>query len=327
VSGAAAGFLLPVIAHDPAPSSATGSPIRIVMGGYGPPETSFSQALKMIGDRLESRFTGEVEVRYVFNILELGYTGADLRWMVGDGVLALAYLTMTGGVPELELATLPFLFPDTRAARAAMDGTLGQKIARGIEANSNYRVLGFFENGFRHVSNNIRPVYTPSDMAGLNIRTLGSDTLVRTFELMGATPRPMSLTSALAQIRDGTLDGQENPFANTVTYKIYPHQKYHTATYHTYLSRPVFVHRPSFDAWPPDVQDEIRAAVQDATALQRNLHDTEELNAAEIIRESGGEIIQLTSEQRAEFVAAVQPIYQEARERFTTEQFELVGLR
>jgi len=327
VSGAAAGYLLPVIAHDPAPSSATGSPIRIVMGGYGPPETSFSQALKLIGDRLESRFTGEVEVRYVFNVLELGYTGGDLRWMVGDGVLALAYLTMTGGVPELELATLPFLFPDTRAARAAMDGALGQKIARGIEANSNYRVLGFFENGFRHVSNNVRPVYTPSDMAGLNIRTLGSDSLVRTFELMGAIPRPMSLSNALAQIRDGTLDGQENPFANTVTYKIYPHQKYHTMTNHTYLSRPVFVHRPSFDAWPSDVQDEIWAAVQDATALQRSLHDTEELDAAEIIRESGGEIIQLTPEQRAEFVAAVQRMYQEARERFTAEQFELIGRR
>jgi TRAP-type C4-dicarboxylate transport system substrate-binding protein len=325
-SAPAAGILSIASAHDPAPSSATGRPIRIVMGGYGPPDTSFSRALKQIGERLEARFREEVEVRYVFNVLELGYSGGDLRWLVGDGVFALGYLTMTGGVPELELATLPFLFPDTDAARSAMDGALGRKITAGIEADTNFRVLGFFENGFRHISNNVRRITVPADMTGLNIRTLGGQSLVRTFELMGATPRPIPLTTAIEQIKDGTLDGQENPFANTVTYNIYPYQKYHTMTYHTYLSRPVFVHRPSFDAWPSELQGEIRAAVQDAVTFQRRLHDQEELDAADIIRKSGGEIVELTPEQRAEFVAAVEPIYQEAREKFTADQLALVKL-
>jgi TRAP-type C4-dicarboxylate transport system substrate-binding protein len=319
--------LTPVtIAHDLAPSSATGSPIRIVMGGYGPPTTSFSQALKKTGDRLESRFPAEVEVKYVYNVLEVGYTTGDLRWLVGDGVFALGYLTMTGDVPELELAALPFLFPDTDTARAAMDGAFGQKIAAGIEAGSNYRVLGFFENEFRHISNSVRPVTVPADLVGLNIRTLGSGSLIRTFELLGATPRPMPLTMALEQIREGTLDGQENPFANAVTYNIYPYQQYHTMTNHTYLSRPIFVHRPSFDTWPSEVQEEMRNVVREAITFQRELRDLEELEAAETIREAGGEIVELSAAQRAEFVSAVAPIYEEARKKFSREQLDIVGL-
>ena len=306
-----------------AQSRADEQPIRIRMAGYGPPTTSFSLGLKEIGDRLESRFPDEVDVDYLYNVLEIGYGGGDLRWLVDAGILTIGYVTMTD-VPELELASLPFLFPDTAAARAAMDGPLGQSAARRLEEANNYRILGYFENGFRHVSNSLRPVETLADLEGLKIRVLGAQ--ARTFELLGADPQPISLTAAIEGIQAGTLDGQENPFANTVTYNIYPHQRFHTATFHSYLSRPIFVHRDSFDAWPQAVQDEIRAAAQDAIAAQRERHDREEEEAQVIIREAGGEIVELAREARAEFVAAVAPIYEEARDKYPRELLELVGL-
>ena len=111
-----------------------------------------------------------------------------------------------------------------------------------------------------------------------------------------------------------------------MTYNIYPLQRYHTATFHSYLSRPIFVHRPTFDAWPIDVQAAVRAAAREAVALQRELKDEEELEAQTTIREAGGEIVELSPEARTEFVAAVQPLHAEAQRRYPAELLEMVGL-
>ena len=298
--------------------------MQIRMAGYSPATTSFSRALTQIGDRLTAKFGAEVDVKYVYNVMDVGYTAGDLMWLVDTGVLTLGYFTMTEGIPELELAALPFLFPDTAAARGAMDGELGRAVTERIESQTNYRVLGYFENGFRHVSNRVRPIRTLADLKDLKIRVLGVQ--ARTFELLGADPQSISLSEALAAIQAGTLDGQENPFANTVTYGIYTYHQFHTATSHSYLSRPIFVHRPSFEAWPEAVRVELRAAVRDAVAFQRDLHDQEEEESAAMIRAAGGEIIELTADEHAAFVAAVAPIYDEARAKFSPELLSLVNL-
>jgi TRAP-type C4-dicarboxylate transport system substrate-binding protein len=317
--------LTPTRAQRVAPSSATGRPIQIRMGGYAPPTTSFSLGLKLIGDRLEEEFGDELSIRYTYNVMDVGYGGGgDLRWLVDSGLLTVGYVTMTD-VPELELAALPFLFSDTTAARAAMDGPLGQSATTSLEAANNYRILGYFENGFRHISNNIRPVDKLEDLQGLKIRVLGVQ--ARTFELLGADPQAINLSEAIQRIQAGTLDGQENPFANTVTYNIYPYQRFHTTTFHSYLSRPIFIHQPSFDTWPKEIQTGIRHAAQDAVTLQRELHDREEEEAQTIIREAGGEITELTPEAREEFVAAVAPIYTEAQNRYSRELLEMVNLQ
>jgi len=298
---------------------------RIILGGYGPSSSSFSRGLTHIGDHLVARFGDEVEIEYVYNILDLGYDApGDLTRLVASGVLSLAYLTMFEGIPELKIAALPFLFADTAAARVAMDGALGQSAIRTIEAGTDFRVLGFFENGFRHVSNNIRPVRAPADLQGLSIRVLGIQ--ARTFELLGADPRSTALAAVYQGLESGQLDGQENPFENIVTYGLYRAQRFYTATYHSYLSRPVFVHGPSFTAWPEVLQTEMRVAVRNAVILQRQLHDKAEIDAAAIIRAAGGEIIELTAKQRDAFIEAVAPIYAEARNQYSRTLLDLVNL-
>ena len=115
-------------AQQRAPTNATKRPIRILMGGYGPPSTGFSLALKRIGDHLKVRFRDEVDIKYVYNVLDLGYREDDLNWMVEQGVLTLAYQSsgyFTDQVPDLGVADLPYLFADPRAARAAFDGVFG----------------------------------------------------------------------------------------------------------------------------------------------------------------------------------------------------------
>jgi tripartite ATP-independent transporter DctP family solute receptor len=304
-------------------------PIRIVMGGYGPASTGFSLGLKQIGDRLQAKFGDEIEVKYVYNILDLGYRGEDILWLVEQGVLTLGYQSssyLTERVPDLGVADLPFLFPDAGQARAAMDGRFGQVLTAKIEAGMNYRIVGYFENGFRHVSNRLRPVRVPADLKGMKIRVLPSKVQARTFELLGADPKIMDLSEAIEAVKAGTLDAQENPFANTVTYGVHNFHTFHSATNHFYLSRPIFVHRQSFDGWPPALQQELRAAAAAAIVAQRVSHVKEEEDAQAAIRKAGGTILELSPAEHQAFVAAVTPIYGEARAQYGRELLAMVNL-
>jgi TRAP-type transport system periplasmic protein len=313
----------------PVPSAAAKRRIRILMGGYGPPSTGFSLALKKIGDRLEAGFGERVEVKYVYNILDLGYRGEDILWLVEQGVLTLGYQSssyLTDRVRDLGAADLPFLFSDATQARAAIDGRLGRLLTARIEAEMNYRILGYFENGFRHISNRLRPIRTPADLKGMKIRVLPSKVQARTFELLGADPKVLDLSEAIEAVKAGTLDAQENPFANTVTYGVHKYHRFHSATSHFYLSRPIFVHRPAFDAWPRPLQEAMREAVHDAIGFQREQHVKEEEDAMTAIRAEGGEILELTRDQHNQFVAGVTPIYGEARGQYSREVLALLDV-
>jgi TRAP-type transport system periplasmic protein len=303
-------------------------PIHIRMGGYGPPTTGFSRALKRIGDRLAAEFGGRIEVKYVWNIMDLGYRAEDILWLVEHGLLTLGYQSssyLTDRVPALGIVDLPFLFADTQSARAAMDGALGDVLARKIEERVNFRVLGWFENGFRHISNRMREVRAPADLAGMRIRVLPSKVQARTFELLGAVPMPMDLTQAIAMISAGTIDAQENPLSNTVTYGVHKFHHFHTLSSHFYISRPIFLHRPAFDSWPADVQRAMRNAITDAIAFQRELHLQEEKEARKAIEAQGCEIVALTSAEHDAFAAAVEPLISEARGMFGAALFDLTA--
>ena len=302
-------------------------PIRIRMAGYGPPSTGFSKALQFIGDRLAAAFGTRVAVDYVFNIMDHGHKAEDILTLVENGEMTLGYQSssyLTDRVPELGFVDLPFLFADNTQARAAMDGALGTFLARKTEERINYRILGWFENGFRHISNRLRPIHVPADLKDMKIRVLPSEIHRRTFELLGAVAMRMDLTEAIAMIKAGTLDAQENPLANTVTYGVHKFHKFHTLTSHFYISRPVFINRTAFDAWPQDLQRAMRAAVADAVAFQRELALEEHAQSRRIIEDAGCQIVELTAAEHADFVEAVQPLLADARKMYGAEMFNLL---
>jgi TRAP-type C4-dicarboxylate transport system substrate-binding protein len=146
----------------------------------------------------------------------------------------------------------------------------------------------------------------------------------RTFELIGATPLRMDLTEAIAMIEAGTLDAQENPLANTVTYGVHKFHKFHTLTSHFYISRPIFLHRPTYESWPKELQQAMQAAVTDAVAFQRRLAEEEHVESKKIIEAAGCVINALTDAEHDAFVAAVQPLLKDARAMYGDEMFALV---
>src|SRR6266571_305861 len=305
-----------------------GNPIQIRMGGYGPSTTSFSLALKRIGDSLSAKFGDRVDVKYVWNIMDFGYRAEDILWLVEHGLLTLGYQSssyLTDRVPELSFVDLPFLFARNETARAGVDGKLGQFLAQKIEERVNYRILGWFENGFRQTSNRLRTVRTPKDLAGMRIRVLPSEIQARTFELLGAVPLRWDLTEAIAAIKAGTIDAQENPFANTVTYGVHKFHHFHTVTNHFYISRPIFLNRTQFDAWPRDVQSAMRDAVNTAVAYQRELAIEEDREARAAILAAGCEITALSADQHAQFRETVALLLDVARRTYGANMFEMVA--
>jgi len=302
-------------------------PIQIRMGGYGPPTTGFSKALKFIGDKLQAEFGPRLAIDYVFNIMDHGHKAEDILTLVENGEMTLGYQSssyLTDRVPELGFVDLPFLFANNAQARGAMDGALGAFLARKTEERINYRILGWFENGFRHISNRLRPVHLPADLQDMKIRVLPSEIQRRTFELLGAVAMRMDLTEAIAMIKAGTLDAQENPLANTVTYGVHKFHKFHTLPSHFYISRPIFLHRPSFEAWPADLQRVMQTAVTQAVAFQRQLAVEEHEQSRQAIEQAGCEIVELNAQEHAAFVDAVAPLLADARSMYGEAMFGMV---
>ena len=303
------------------------NPIAIRMGGYGPPTTSFSRSLKLIGDTLLAQFGDRIDVKYVWNIMDFCYRAEEVLWLVEDGVLTLGYQSssyLTDRVPELGFVDLPFLFAQRDQARGAMDGALGRLLAEKIEQRVNYRILGWFENGFRQISNRLRTVHSPVDLKDMRIRVLPSEVQARTFELLGCVPLRWDLTEAIAAIKAGTIDAQENPFANTVTYGVHKFHRFHAVTNHFYISRPIFLHRPAFDGWPEDLQQAMRDAISKAVDFQRGLAIDEDREARAAILAAGCEITELNAEQHTQFRTAVAPLLSEARTTYGRQMFDLI---
>ena len=224
--------------------------IQIRIGGYGPPSTTCSRGLSIMKDRLEQVFGKAVDVKIIWNVMDLGYKGSDLLWMAEHGILTLSYQStsyLADRVPELELADLPFLFEGLKDARDAMDGKFGAWLSARIEERiPGYRILGYFENGYRHLSNRLRPVRAPADLKGMKIRLMPGKIHARSFELQGAIPFSVDIKEGLESIMAGKVDAQENPFANTVDYGAHTAHRYHTVTGHCYLSRGLYLNRAQF---------------------------------------------------------------------------------
>lgn len=301
--------------------------IQIRMGGYGPPTTTHSRALKFIGNRLEAQLGDRVDIKYIWNIMDFGYRSSDIVWLTECGILTVSYQStayLGKRIPELGFVDLPYLFPDLDAARAAYDGALGRHLIGCIEAKANLQVVGFFENGFRHISNKLRSVHRPEDLAGMKIRMLYSNIHERTFELLGAEPLQMDLTEAIEGVIADTLDAQENPLANTVTYGVHKYHHYHTLSSHFYLSRGVWVNRDAFASWPDNMRAAMDEIVPEAVAYQRGLAVEEEEVSRRAIEMEGCEIVELTAEEHAVFAAKVAPLHEEARDTFGDVMFDML---
>lgn len=299
-----------------------GEPIKIRFGGYSPADSTHSRAAVHFKEALARRVGDTVQVDHYWNVMDFGYRADDLLSMVECGLLTICYFStsyLADRVPELEVIDLPFLFESEAHAHAALDGALGAFLTEKVESRINYRVLGYWDNGFRHLTNRLRPVHTPADLKGMRIRLQPNDIHAKTFELFGAVPVLTDLKPGIAKIQSGEVDAQENPLANTVTYGVNKHHKHVTMSGHFYGARGLYVHKTSFDTWPENVQKAVREAARDAIAFQRRLAAEKENEIRIQLEKEGVLFVDLTAKERSAFSEAVQPVLKDARRKLGDE--------
>ena len=296
--------------------------IHIRFGGYQVPASVHSRAAVVLGQALEARLGDAVSFEIEGNIVAQGRKAAELLEMVDSGELTMGYFStsyLAERVPEFAVLDLPFMVTDREAVHAALDGALGALFTEKLLACSNYRALGYWDNGFRHFSNRVRAIRRPEDCKGLKIRNLFSKLHVRTFELLGFDAVTLDVRDLVPAVQSGEVDAQDNPLTNINNFKIQDYHRWITLTGHFFGSAALLCHKPSYDAWPAEVRAAVEEAAREATVAQRGFASGADAEVMALLDPAQNEIIHLNGEERAAFVAAVAPLVEEQVERFGAE--------
>lgn len=192
-------------------------------------------------------------------------------------------------VPELQAIELPFLFDGYDQARSVLQGAAGEYV-KGKFEGTGIKILAFWELGFRHLTNNDRPIHSIDDINGLKIRTLPAAVQVAAWETFGAVPTPIDFSELYTSLQQGVVSGQENPLSEILSKKFYEIQKYITLTGHVYTPGPFACSETTWNSLTEQEQEWVMMAVEDATAAMFAANDALEASALSEMEAYGCEI-------------------------------------
>jgi C4-dicarboxylate-binding protein DctP len=293
-------------------------PVPIGFGGYQSPASVHSQGAEVLGRALAARLGGAVRFDLEGDVVAAGRPAGDLLGRVEQGQLSMCYFStsyLAARVPELELLDLPFTFDRRERACTLLDGALGAFLADRLAAATTYRVLGWWDNGFRHLTNRVRPIRAPADCRGLRLRTVVSDLHQAVFRRLGFEPVALDPRDLLAAVRAGTIDAQDNALTNVYNFEIYRQHRHLTLSAHFFGVAALLCHGPTYDGWPGEVRRAVAEAAREATAAQRALAAAEDGVVLAKLQAAGVAIVRLADAERAAFAAAVAPVVDEVRQR------------
>ena len=296
------------------------------VGGYGPEKSAHGVGLAAFRRVVETESDGEVEVMINWNIMEEGRPNTDLLKLVEAGDMFLCYFSSSylgGRGPELNVLETPFLFESLEAAHEALDGSLGDTLRQAVRTSTGFEALGFWDNGFRHLTNRLRTVRCPKDCEGMSVRMQPNSIHEELIRSWGGIPVAVELSHAIRLISRLEVDAQENPLANTVAYGVDQVHSHVTMTGHLYGARGLFAHGPTFESLPLRLRHVIEEAVRVAIHEQRNSARELEKSLRARMASAGIEFVDLTESERNLFVEASSPAIALAHQNVPEELFDL----
>ncbi|MBU0779808.1 MAG: DctP family TRAP transporter solute-binding subunit [Alphaproteobacteria bacterium] len=231
----------------------------------------------------------------------------------GDVQLAAPSLSLFESITKAyRLFDLPFMFKNIDAVDAFQasetgKGMLDMMQRRGLQG------LGYWHNGMKQISAN-KPLLEPSDANGLKFRVQPSDVLVAQMNALGASPQPMAFSEVYGALQTGVVDGQENTWSNIYGQKFFEVQDGVTETNHGVLDYMVVTSMDFLDALDPAVRDQFLTIMSEVTTERNAAVGEVDLEARQAILDAGGKIVELTPEQRADWVAVMKPVWEEFAE-------------
>lgn len=243
-----------------------------------------------------------------FGAAQLG-KDKDVQQKLKLGTIDLALLTSTlpTHVPEMAIFELPFLVSDREHVAKIEQDVFWPYIAPAAEKKG-YKIIGFWENGFRQITNSQRPINTPADLEGLKIRTPNSSWRVKMFKNWGANPTPMSFSDVFIGLQTGVIDGQENPYTNIYAAKLNEVQTYISVTNHVYTPAYLTSGSKHYKKFSPEVREILEASAKEAQQWGYQQAEKLEVELKDKLVAGG---MKLNTADRKSFIAASTPIYDE----------------
>ena len=294
---------------------------NLKFGHTGAPNHHYQMIATQFADRVAELTQGEVKIE-VFPSDQLGK-----QLEITEGVMIGTHdicqtsdTILSNWIPELGIGNLPFIFGDNSDYRKVFDGPLGDKFAKLVEPHGAV-VIGWWENGMRHVTNNRHEIKTPADLKGLNIRVPEGEVFVDTFKALGANPTVVAFGELYSALQLKTVDGQENPPAHIVTQKFYEVQKFVTRTGHIHMSSPILMNKDLLERMPEAYQKAILQAGREMGPIHTKMVEDLEAEQWKDVAEHG---MTITDVDKAPFREAVKPVIEKFKGKLDAKLIEEV---
>ncbi|MEQ8192873.1 MAG: TRAP transporter substrate-binding protein [Rhodospirillales bacterium] len=296
--------LAAVLTAGNAPAQA--KPLELKFGHVGAPGSLFDLSAKEFAKRVNSKMKGEAKV-LVFGSSQLGKDQELLKKLkLGTVTFSLPSTVMSSVSDTFGVFEMPYIVKNRDHAKKVVKPVIMGKLQKDVKRKK-YRIIAVWENGFRHITNNTRPINSPADLNGIKLRTPKGKWRVKMFKLYGANPSPLSFSEVFTALKTGTFDGQENPFAQIYSAKFHEVQKYLSLTGHVYTPAYVLVSTQHWGKLPKKVTKQIEKIAQETSSY---VYDTAAKLEDDLLGKLKGKM-KVNTADRAAFVKASKPIYDE----------------
>lgn len=281
---------------------------EITLGHVGEPGSLFELSANEFA-RAANEKLGDQATVVTYGSSQLG-TDEELlqKLRLGTAGMALPSSVMSSVVPEFGLFEMPYLVKDREHMKRIQEAVFWPTLAPAAEKQG-YKVLAVWENGFRHITNNVRPIVTPEDLKGIKLRTPSGEWRVKMFQAYGANPTPMSFSEVFTALQTGVVDGQENPLTQISSGNFQEVQDYLSMTGHVYTPAYLLVGLNTWESWPEEVRTILEETAKETQAF---VYENAERLEGELLTQMQEESdIKVNEADKEAFIAASSAIYED----------------
>ncbi len=286
---------------------------RLRAAGYQGPASILSTSLSSLCEQWREHADGPITLEWTPNVTSAGESAASLFASVEAGERQLCYMAsgyLSARVTALQVLDLPFSVTDRAHALSLLDGQAGELLRQAMEQGSGYKVLGFWDNGFRHLSNSQRPLRHPDDVQGLRVRTLDSALYRDSLNAMGFQALTSDVKELVQWVQTGHVQAQENPLTNYLGFELWRHHPHMSLSGHFWGVLLLLCPMRWYQGLSKVARQQLDEAASEATRLQRDLAAREDARALTQLTQLGVQVVLPQDMDLAAFRDRVQPIRQ-----------------
>lgn len=290
-------------------SGVSAADLTMKFGHVGAPGSLFEATANNFAECSNAALSGEVEVQ-TFGSSQLGKDKELLQKLkLGQVNFSLPSSVMSSVDDSFGIFEMPYIISDRDHMRR-VQGAMMDTFQDAAHANG-YHIVGLAENGFRNITNNVRPVNIPADLEGIKLRTPNGVWRLKMFQEYGANPTPMAFSDVFTALQTGVIDGQENPYAQIASAKFQEVQKYLSVTGHVYTPAYILASKKQFDKLPANVQEALTDCANQTQDFTYEKAAELEASLLKVIEDAG---VAVNTADKAAFIEASAPIYKQFAE-------------